>query len=87
MVELLLKVRFAIKRVFTPILRLAFTPFNDDVRFLVQELLDSLIKRIKPRLVLISLVLNIGNPEDSRPLNNNSITCDLPMEHKATDTM
>ena len=65
MAELLLKIRFAFKSMLTPILRLAFTPLNYDVSFVIEALLNRLIQCGDPCLILISLGLNIGDPGDS----------------------
>ena len=51
MVKLLLKVRVQIVRMFTPILRLVFIPFNNDVRLFVKSFLDHLTKRDKTFLL------------------------------------
>ena len=65
MVKLLLKV--TIEGMFTPILWLAFTPFNNNVGLVIEVLLDCLIKSGEHLLVPISLGLKIGNPGDSCP--------------------
>ena len=44
MAELLLKIRVTIKRMFNPILRLALTPLNYYVRFVIKAFLNCLIQ-------------------------------------------
>ena len=67
MVELLLKIRVAIERVFTTIIWLDLTPFINDLSLVVKVLLDCLVKRGYPCLVIISLGIKIGNTGDSNP--------------------
>ena len=62
MVEILLKIRVMIYRMFTPILRISLTPFNNDASLVVKALLDQLKTRGNPYLVIISLGLKIGKP-------------------------
>ena len=45
MVEILLKIRVVIYRMFTPILRIDLTPFNNDASLVVKALLDQLKTR------------------------------------------
>ena len=65
MTEFLLEIRVSVKRVFTPILRLAFTPLNYDTGFFIKAFLNLLIKCSDTLIVFISLGLNIGDPGDS----------------------
>ena len=60
MSELLLKIRVVIKRIFTPILRLAFTPLNNIGSFAIKEFLDCLIQCGDICLVLVNLGFKIG---------------------------
>ena len=61
--ELLLKVRVAIKRMFTQILWFTLSPLKNDVIFVVKAIQERLIQCGDTCLVLVSLVLKIGNPE------------------------
>ena len=57
----------AINKMLAPIIRLAFTPFNNDASLFIKAFLDCLIKQRDPCLVIIILGFNIGNPGDICP--------------------
>ena len=66
MAELLLKIRFAVKRMFTPILQFSLAPLNYDVSFVIKAFLNRHIQCGDTYPIFISLGLKIGDPGDSR---------------------